>query len=140
MSTVSAYDPSLPGERAPTILIIENEPSNRVILDLTLRAAHYSCIATDTVDEAWNHLQRSDINLVITDLHLFARADALSLIARMRANPHTARIPVIVTSGDRSQERRQAALAAGAGAYLVKPYEKGALLAHIRQCLADGEA
>jgi len=122
------------------ILIIEDEPNNRYILDLTLRAAHYSCVATETVEDAWNLLQSGEVNLVITDLHLVALADALALIARMRADPRMARIPVIVTSGDRSQERRQAALAAGAGAYLVKPYEKHMLLAHVRQCLAGGEA
>lgn len=136
MSTQPAYDPLLSGERALTILILENEPGNRFVLDLTLRAAHYDCVAADTINEAWERILRGDINLVITDLHLVALADALELITRIRADPRTTRIPVIVTSGDRRQEQRQAALDAGACAYLVKPYDKSALLSRLQECLA----
>ena len=136
MSTLPAYDPSLSGERAHTILILENEPGNRFVLDYTLRAAHYACVSADSIADAWERIQRGDISLVITDLHFGARADPLALITRMRADPRTARIPVIVATGDRSEEQRQAALDAGAGAYLFKPYDKGTLLSNIQECLA----
>lgn len=61
-------------------------------------------------------------DLVLLDLHL-PDIDGDEVIERLRANPVTAEIPVIVMSADATPARIERALAGGAQAYITKPLD-----------------
>jgi DNA-binding response OmpR family regulator len=118
------------------VLIIEDDYSNLKLTEMALRSAHYECVTTDNIKDGWELLQTGLVSVVVADLHIDAVSDAVSLIERMRADPLIANIPVIIASGERGEERRQAALDAGASEFLTKPFPLNDLVARIKQCLA----
>ncbi|MFL5320937.1 MAG: two-component system response regulator [Myxococcaceae bacterium] len=64
--------------------------------------------------------EREQPNLVLVDLH--QAVSGLELLKRLKANPNTAKIRVVIMSGDNSDRDRQASLSAGADDFLVKPF------------------
>lgn len=121
---------------AATILIIEDNLGNRELAEQMLDAAQYRYLSTESAEDGWKLIQRGGVDLVFTDLHV----NALGLIERMRANPQTADIPIVVTSGSRGRDLQQAALDAGAANYLTKPFRYDDLISTVKRCLTGKEA
>ncbi len=136
MSCASNFDVPDRSEQAPTVLIIEDAPANRKAMVMLLREAQFQCVSANDSDEGWRLIQSGAISLVVIDLD----PNTLTFIERMRANPFTSDIPIIIASGERRKEVRQAMMDAGAAMYLTKPYRSAELLDNVRQCLADGQA
>jgi CheY-like chemotaxis protein len=76
-------------------------------------------------------------DLVLLDV-MMPEMDGLTAVRRIRGDPELARIPVVVCSALCSASDRQAALAAGADAYLVKPFTVEELTATLQPLLTDG--
>jgi len=68
----------------------------------------------------------------VTDLAIPA-IDGFELLTRVRTNPRTERIPVIVLSGWADGATSQRAIAAGAVAFLTKPCSPDSLIAEVRR-------
>ena len=121
----------------PTILIVEDEPSVRLVLRHFLRTEHRVVEATSAaegVDQA--RLNRPD--LVLLDLHLQGHRDGLEVCRTLRsdADPALARVPIVMITGSISEADVAAALAAGADGYVRKPFNSSSLLALIKTYLA----
>lgn len=139
MSNASVHDsehPPFPQDDAPLVLVIEDDPPTRAMMKLLLDQERLTPLVASDIEEGWRILQQGGVRLVISDLHL----DALTLIKRMRAEPATAHIPIIIETGERRAELRYAALEAGASSYLIKPYPLTDLVGHIRKWLDDNQA
>jgi CheY-like chemotaxis protein len=91
----------------------------------------------DDAECAWQRLGAAAYDLVIVDYFLPA-ADGASLIARIRADPRTAQLPVVAISVG-GRVARHATLAAGADLYLDKPLVFRDLL-HTLRVLAQRES
>ncbi|MFN6996114.1 MAG: PleD family two-component system response regulator, partial [Aquincola tertiaricarbonis] len=72
------------------------------------------------------------------DMHL-PDIDGLELLRHLKADPDTARIPVVVVSADATSARIQEAMAAGAAQYLTKPVNVGEILAVLDEQLEPME-
>lgn len=77
-------------------------------------------------------------DLVLLDMHL-PDIDGLELLRHLKADPDTARIPVVVVSADATLARIQEAMAAGAAQYLTKPVNVGEILAVLDEQLEPME-
>jgi signal transduction histidine kinase/ActR/RegA family two-component response regulator len=73
--------------------------------------------------------------LILLDLNL-PDMSGEDLLARLRDDPRTARIPVVVISADATQRQVQRLLSAGATAYLTKPIDVADLLGHVDDAVA----
>ena len=69
-------------------------------------------------------------DLVVSDV-MMPRLDGMALLARLRADPRTERVPVLLLSARAGQEAAVEGLAAGADDYLVKPFSARELLARV---------
>jgi CheY-like chemotaxis protein len=108
--------------KAAVLLIEDNEPNIEVITrllhnrpDTTLQVAMSGQLG---IDLARQH--RPDI--VLLDLHL-PDLSGDDVLARLRADPATATIPVVVLSADATEGSVRRLLASGARAYLTKPLD-----------------
>jgi len=116
------------------VLIVDDERFIAQALLIRLRAAGY--------DVKWAFDGASGIatamdwhpDVVVLDIRM-PDMDGFEVNRRLRANPKMASIPVIFLSANVQESSRQAALAAGARAYLTKPYESKDILAAIRGAL-----
>ncbi|MCM2269614.1 MAG: response regulator, partial [Thermoanaerobaculia bacterium] len=74
-------------------------------------------------------------DLVLLDMNL-PDGSGLDLLARLRANPRLASLPVIAVTAHAMQGDKQKFLDAGCDAYVAKPIDRGVLFAEIDGALA----
>jgi PAS domain S-box-containing protein len=111
------------------ILIVEDDPRMRRVLELLLSDRWVVETAPDT-ETALLTAFRLPPDLVVADL-LMPGLDGIELVRRLRHDPRTATVPVIMVSGVSDEERRIEALGAGANDFLVKPFAERELVARM---------
>lgn len=114
-----------------TILIIDDEPPIRRLLDITLSAQHYRVVETGTARDGLVAAAMHPPDLILLDLGL-PDEDGQSLLLKLR-EWYTR--PIIVISARNMEEEIVRALDHGANDYLTKPFRTGELLARIRSAL-----
>lgn len=117
----------------PKILVVEDEVDYAVTYERLLRRQGYAVITAGSRGAGLEAIQAGPLDLVIADLRL-GDGDGLDVVraARQAAVP----TPAIVITGFASEASRQAALAAGAVAYLPKPFSASAFVAVVAKTLA----
>jgi len=117
---------------AKRVLYVEDNAFNRkLVRDLLQRTAYQLLEATDG-DSGLAAAQRELPDLVIMDIQL-PRMSGLDVTRALRADATTAHIPIIVITSFAMSGDEQRAKAAGATAYLAKPYSPRELLQTIRR-------
>jgi two-component system KDP operon response regulator KdpE len=113
------------------ILVIEDEPTIRQVLRVTLVAENYRVIEADTAARAEIETRSHKPDLLLIDLGL-PDGDGILVIRRLRAwSP----VPIVVLSARTQEEQKIAALDAGADDYVTKPFSAPELLARVRAVL-----
>jgi CheY-like chemotaxis protein len=117
-----------------SILIVEDSPDSADAVRRTLEAfGARVTLAADGLD-ALHALVGRTPDLVLCDLDM-PRLDGFGLIARLRADPRWAALPVLAVSGFRRPADRQRAQSAGFAGQVAKPCDADTLLAAIRPVL-----
>ncbi len=101
------------------ILIVEDEPKMRRLLELTLGEAGYSTVSAGDAETGCRLLQNGAVDLVITDLKLPGMNGLEFLQTVKRANAAT---PVVVMTAFGTVETAVEAMKLGASDYLLKPF------------------
>ncbi len=118
------------------VLVVDDEPDLVVSYARLLRRQGYCMVATSTRQEGLALIAREPLVLVISDLRL-PDGDGLDVDRAARRAPSA--VPVLVVTGFGSEASRAAALAAGASAYLTKPFSASAFAAMVEQAVRGGE-
>lgn len=120
-----------------TILNVEdNEFNRRIIRDLLARTSYRLIEATDGEAGIATALEAVP-DLIIMDIQL-PKISGLEATRRIRSEPRTAHVPIIVITSFALSGDEQAAMQAGASAYLAKPYSPRQLLETIRRFTPEG--
>jgi CheY-like chemotaxis protein len=117
----------------PRFLVVDDEVDFLATYDRLLRRQGYRTITVSTRQGALAALADEVLDLVIADVRL-ADGDGLDVVRAARAHLHPPR--VIVVTGFASEHSRRQALAAGATAYLAKPFSTSTLASLVREALA----
>jgi len=124
MSTVQGY-----------LLIAEDDPDIRALLDTTLRFKGYRVSTAQNGMEALEIIQKERPILVIADI-MMPRLDGFGLVHRLRLNPVTRAVPVIfITATYVTLEDRDFSLRIGATRFIQKPVDLDVLLKQIDELL-----
>jgi PAS domain S-box-containing protein len=118
----------MPSERA-TILLADDNADMRDYVRRLL-APRYQVEAVGDGKEALAAIARRKPDLILTDI-MMPRLDGLQLLARLRANPETSTLPIILLSARAGEESRVEGMQAGADDYLIKPFSARELLARV---------
>jgi two-component system KDP operon response regulator KdpE len=118
-------------ELSPKILVIEDEPSLKKFLRITLQSQDYTVIEATRGEEGIRHAATSGPDLIILDLGL-PDIDGVQVARRVR---EWSSIPIIVVSARGKEQEKVIALDSGADDYLTKPFGVGELLARVRVAL-----
>jgi CheY-like chemotaxis protein len=122
-----------------TVLIAEDDPFIRRVSEIALRRDGFSVCAVGDGTEALQLLEDSLFDLVILD-GLMPKMDGLEVCRRLRANPRTSAIPVIILSARSQHTDEEAGRAAGATGYIKKPFDALALGRQVRRICGVEEA
>jgi DNA-binding response OmpR family regulator len=120
----------------PKILIVDDDPDLRRVLNIRLRANHYETVQASDGYSAISVAQKEQPNLIILDLGLPA-GDGFSVLERLKNSDSLSSIPVIVLTARDPHSDEQKALLAGATAFFQKPVENDELLATIQAALLN---
>lgn len=115
---------------AQRILLVEDDPSLRRVVELNLAARGYQVDLAASGTAALELTERRP-DLVVVDLGL-PDMDGIDLIARLRASLTTA---ILVTSASDVRTAKGAALGAGADEFIAKPFGVDQLLSAVRAIL-----
>ncbi len=116
-----------PGTHQPTILIIENEVSNRILIERVLSTRGYHCISASNGQEALNMLDREYVDLILTDLSMPV-LDGYRTTQLIRERPALANVPIVAVTAYALNDENEAAMQIGCNEYLTKPFKPRQLL------------
>ena len=119
---------------ASRVLVVEDEPDIRDLLAFHLERGGYQVTRAATGPEALRQLRAAPPDLVILDLML-PEMDGLEVCRRLRAEPATAALPVIMLTAKGDEVDRVVGLELGADDYVVKPFSPKEMLARVRAVL-----
>jgi two-component system response regulator ResD len=117
----------------PRILVADDEPTLRELVVVTLGDA-FSCDEADDGEAALAMLHEADYDLVVLDLMMPGRS-GMEVLQAMQADGRLRKVPVLVTSAWQSERDSKAALEAGAGGFVAKPFNPDELVSSVRQLL-----
>jgi two-component system chemotaxis response regulator CheY len=118
-----------------TILAVDDSATVRQVAGLVLRGAGYHVIeAVDGVD-ALSKLTGQELSLILTDLNM-PNMNGLEFTRRVRSLPNYKFVPVILLTTESQPEKKQEGKAAGATAWIVKPFDPDKLLAVVNKVLS----
>ena len=101
------------------ILVVDDEADLVTTYERLLRRQGYRVVSAGSLRTGLRVIEAEPLSLVIADLRL-PDGDGLDVVRAARALPTP--LPVLVATGLASRAARQAALAAGATAFLAKPF------------------
>ena len=113
------------------ILIVDDDPRLRVMLAEQLELAGLASRPAGDAEEALALAATPGVALVLLDV-MMPRTDGLALLRQLRAQPETARLPVILLTARTQMGDKLEGLEAGADDYVTKPFDPAELLARIR--------
>lgn len=103
-----------------------------------LLAPHWEVVTAPDGLAAFEAAVRSPFDLVLTDV-MMPRLDGVGLVKRLRAEPATRHVPIVVLSARAGAGDAVQGLAAGADDYLVKPFSGQELVARVRSNVELGQ-
>ena len=115
---------------AARILVVDDEIDISTILTVTLRRAGYEVASAADGIEAIEAIKRQAPDLVLLDV-MMPRADGLETLKRIRENPPTAQVPVIMLTARSRLADKMRGFERGADDYVAKPFEPAEVLARV---------
>jgi two-component system phosphate regulon response regulator PhoB len=116
------------------VLVVDDEPDILQMLMQQLRASGMEVVGAGTAREALQIARTEGPDLVLLDLML-PDLDGLEVCKRLRRDPITERIPVIMVSARGSEMDRVLGFELGADDYIIKPFSPRELVLRVRRSL-----
>jgi PAS domain S-box-containing protein len=120
--------------RGTRVLLTDDNAINRQVIKLFLAPQGVDIIEATNGKEALDKIAAADFDVVLLDVHMPVM-DGKEAIARIRANPKWASLPVIALTADAMSGDRERYLALGMTDYVSKPVDQRELIAKMHQVL-----
>lgn len=115
-----------------TIMTVDDSASLRQMVSIVLREDGYEVVeAMDGLD-ALSKLKGRELHLILTDINM-PGMDGLEFTRRLRAIPEYKFVPIVLLTTESHADKKQQGKAAGATAWIVKPFSPAQLLAVVKK-------
>jgi signal transduction histidine kinase/CheY-like chemotaxis protein len=128
--------PAAPAGVTATVLVVDDNADMRTYLTRLL-APIWRVRTCTNGEEALAAVAEQQPDVVLTDV-MMPRVDGFELLRRLRADPATSTIPVIMLTARAGQEAAVEGFTAGVDDYLAKPFQAAELIARVRVALQRG--
>jgi two-component system chemotaxis response regulator CheY len=116
------------------ILAVDDSPSVRQMVRLTLAGAGYDIVEASDGAEGLNKARANTHDMVVTDLNMPV-LNGLGLIRELRKLPAYRGVPILFLTTESDPEMKLQAKAAGATGWITKPFQQDQLVAIVRKVL-----
>jgi len=117
-----------------TVLVVEDEEDISELIRYNLHREGYNVVTTASGEEGLDAARRSQPDVVLLDLML-PGVDGLEVCRRLKSEPQTATIPVVMVTARGEESDIVAGLELGADDYVTKPFSPRVLVARTRAVL-----
>jgi CheY-like chemotaxis protein len=125
---LAAGAPTLGGvKKGPTILIVDDDPVIQKLLSVNFEMEGYLVLTANDGVEGLEKAQSELPDLVLVDV-MMPRMDGLEAAHRLKSDPATKHIPVVLLSAKAQSTDVHGGLEAGADDYVTKPFDPLELL------------
>lgn len=119
----------------PRVLVVDDSIIARRMVRFALEGVVCDIDEAEDGAQAWELLQQQEFSLLITDLRM-PRVDGLELIRRLREQPHSVDLPIILLTGDTDPVKERIARQSGVSLFIRKPFQPEQLAGLVRQVIA----
>ena len=115
---------------AKTILVVDDSASLRQVVGIALKGAGYDVIEACDGRDALGKLNGQKIHLIISDVNM-PNMDGITFVAEAKKLPAYKFTPIIMLTTESGENKKSAGQAAGAKAWVVKPFQPAQMLAAV---------
>ena len=113
-----------------TVLIVDDSASVRQVVSIALRGAGYTVIEGVDGKDALTKLDGQKIHLIISDVNM-PNMDGITFVKEAKKLSAYKFTPIIMLTTESSDEKKREGQAAGAKAWVVKPFQSPQMLAAV---------
>ena len=117
-----------------TIMIVDDSASLRQVVSIALKGAGYNVVEACDGRDALGKLNGQKIHLIISDVNM-PNMDGITFVTEAKKLPAYKFTPVIMLTTEASEAKKQAGQAAGAKAWVVKPFQPAQMLAAVSKLI-----
>jgi CheY-like chemotaxis protein len=117
--------------------VVEDNPTNLMLVSAVLKRAGYATVSAGSADEARQELGRTRPSVILMDVQLPGQ-DGLTLAGQLKSDPRTSTIPIVALTAHAMEEHRQRALAVGCDGYIAKPINTRTFVGELEALLEGG--
>lgn len=117
-----------------TILYVEDNPDNRLLIRRVLVSEGYSVVEASNARDALARIRETAPSLILMDINM-PDMDGYTLTAKLRAIPELNQVPIIALTANVMKGDRERSLEAGCDGYLQKPIDIDTLTSQIEKYL-----
>ncbi len=118
----------------PTLLIVDDEPQVRKLLETLLRHEGYQTLSASSGEEALQLVAQQPPDLILLDI-MMPGMDGYEVASHLKGDQTTASIPIIMLSALNESSARVSGLETGAEEFISKPVERVELWLRVRNLL-----
>jgi len=112
---------------AKTILIVDDSASLRQVVSIALKGAGYETLGACDGQDGLNKLKGQKVHLIISDVNMPVM-DGITFVTELKKLPEHRFTPVIMLTTEAGDSMKQRGQAAGAKAWVVKPFQPAQML------------
>jgi twitching motility two-component system response regulator PilH len=117
-----------------TVLVVEDSPTEQMMIADYLREAGYSVLVAGDGDEVGEKMRSIAIDLVVLDL-ILPRVNGYEVCRNLRSNPSTQQIPILMLTQRSSAPEEFYGRRLGANGYLKKPVNPELLVSEVNRLM-----
>jgi two-component system chemotaxis response regulator CheY len=120
---------------AKTILIVDDSASVRQVVSIALKGAGYDVITGVDGKDALTKLNGQRVHLIISDVNM-PNMDGITFVSEVKKLPAYKFTPIIMLTTESQEDKKKQAQAAGAKAWVTKPFQPPQMLAAVEKLIA----
>jgi len=120
---------------AKNVLIVDDSASLRQVVNIALKGAGYNVIEACDGKDALSKLNGEKIHLIISDVNM-PNMDGITFVKEAKKLPNYKFTPIIMLTTESQEEKKKEGQAAGAKAWVVKPFQPAQMLSAVSKLIA----